>query len=46
VANCADDDQIDNTTISIPLAFRKSIIYGAEGKLDVPDWHRVSGRQE
>jgi hypothetical protein len=43
VDNYADDDQIDNTTISFPIAFRKSIIYGAEGKLEVPDWHRFSG---
>jgi hypothetical protein len=41
--NYADDDQIDNTTISFPIAFWKAIIYGAEGKLDVPDWHRFSG---
>jgi len=26
-----------------PIAFRKAIIYGAEGKLDVPDWHKFSG---
>ena len=43
VANYADDDQIDNTTISFPIAFRKAIIYGAETKLDVPDWHGFSG---
>jgi TonB-dependent Receptor Plug Domain len=43
VNNYADDDQIANTTISFPIAFRKSIIYGAEGKLEVPDWHRFSG---
>jgi hypothetical protein len=43
VDNYADDDQIDNTAISFPIAFRKAIIYGAEGKLDVPDWHRFSG---
>jgi hypothetical protein len=43
VNNYADDDQIDNTTISFPIAFRKSVIYGAEGKIDVPDWHRFSG---
>jgi hypothetical protein len=43
VANYADDDQISNTTISFPIAFRKSIIYGAEAKLDLPDWHRFSG---
>jgi TonB-dependent Receptor Plug Domain len=41
--NYADDDQIENTTISFPIAFRKSIIYGAEGKLDIPDWHHFSG---
>ncbi len=34
VANYADDDQIDNTTISFPIAFQKAIIYGAEGKID------------
>ena len=43
VANYADDDQIENTTISFPIAFRKSIIYGAEAKIDVPDWRRFSG---
>ena len=43
VDNYADDDQIENTTISFPITFRKSIIYGAEGKLEVPDWHRFSG---
>jgi hypothetical protein len=41
--NYADDDQIDNTTISFPIAFRKAMIYGAESKIDVPDWHRFSG---
>jgi hypothetical protein len=43
VNNYADDDQIVNTTISFPIAFRKSIIYGAEAKVDLPDWHRFSG---
>ena len=43
VSNYADDDQILSTTISFPIAFRKSVIYGAEGKLEVPDWHRFSG---
>jgi hypothetical protein len=43
VSNYADDDQIANTTISFPVAFQKSIIYGAEAKLDLPDWHRLSG---
>jgi hypothetical protein len=43
LSNYADDDQIDNTTISFPIAFRKAIIYGAEAKLDLPDWRRFSG---
>jgi hypothetical protein len=43
VGNFADDDQIENTTVSFPIAFRKSVIYGAEGKLDVPEWHHFSG---
>ena len=43
VSNYADDDQIDNTTISFPIAFQKAIIYGAEAKVDVPEWHRFSG---
>jgi hypothetical protein len=42
-ANYADDDQITNTTISFPIAFRKSVIYGAEAKVELPDWHRFSG---
>ena len=41
--NYADDDQIENTSISFPIAFRKAIIYGAEGKLDLPDWGKFSG---
>jgi TonB-dependent Receptor Plug Domain len=43
VNNYADDDQITNTSISFPIAFRKSIVYGAEAKLDLPDWRRFSG---
>jgi hypothetical protein len=43
VGNYADDDQIDNTTISFPIAFRKAIIYGAEGKIDLPEWKHFSG---
>jgi hypothetical protein len=43
VSNYADDDQIDNTTISFPIAFQKSVIYGAETKIEVPDWHHFSG---
>lgn len=43
VSNYADDDQIANTTISFPIAFRKAIIYGAESKLDLPEWGKFSG---
>jgi TonB-dependent Receptor Plug Domain len=43
VDNYADDDQIENTSISFPIAFRKAVIYGAEGKLDLPDWRKFSG---
>ena len=43
VNNFADDDQILNTAVSFPIAFRKAIIYGAEGKLELPHWNRVSG---
>ena len=41
--NYADDDQIENTTISFPIAFRKALIYGAEAKIEVPSWHGLSG---
>lgn len=43
VSNYADDDQIQNTAISFPISFQKAVIYGAEAKLDLPDWHRFSG---
>jgi hypothetical protein len=43
VNNYADDDQILNTSISFPIAFRKAVIYGAEGKLELPHWKRFSG---
>ena len=46
VNNYADDDQIDNTTISFPIAFRKAILYGAEGKLELTPWGRFSGYLE
>ncbi|HTJ29017.1 MAG TPA: TonB-dependent receptor plug domain-containing protein [Acidobacteriaceae bacterium] len=41
--NFADDDQIDSTTISFPIAFRKAIIYGLEGKIEIPEWRHLSG---
>jgi outer membrane receptor for Fe3+-dicitrate len=43
VSNFADDDQLLDTAVSFPIAFRKANIYGAEGKLDIPHWGRVSG---
>jgi len=43
VNNYADDDQLLDTAVSFPIAFRKSDIYGAEGKLDIPHWRRLSG---
>lgn len=43
VNNYADDDQINNTTISFPIAFRNAIIYGAEAKVEIPDWKGFSG---
>jgi hypothetical protein len=39
----ADDDQILSTAVSFPIAFRKAVIYGAEGKLEIPHWGRFSG---
>jgi hypothetical protein len=43
INNFADDDQILSTAVSFPIAFRKAIIYGAEGKIEIPKWGRVSG---
>ncbi|MFZ0759269.1 MAG: TonB-dependent receptor, partial [Candidatus Sulfotelmatobacter sp.] len=42
VNNYADDDQILNTSISFPIAFRKAILYGAEAKLELPHWKSFS----
>ena len=41
--NYADDDPILNTSIGFPIAFRKAVVYGAEAKLDLPHWKRLSG---
>jgi outer membrane cobalamin receptor len=43
VNNFADDEQLLDTAVSFPVAFRKANIYGAEGKLDIPHWGRLSG---
>jgi hypothetical protein len=39
----ADDDVLLNTGVSFPIAFRQATIRGAELKIDLPHWHRVSG---
>ena len=44
VDNFADDDPLLNTAaISLPISFNRASIYGAEGKLDLPHWKRLSG---
>jgi hypothetical protein len=43
LSNFADDNQLQNTTIAFPIAFRKAIIYGFEGKLEMPAWHGLNG---
>jgi hypothetical protein len=43
VNNYADDSQILSTGISFPIAFRKAILYGAEGKLETSHWGPFSG---
>jgi outer membrane cobalamin receptor len=43
VRNYADDDQLLNTGVSYPISFDKSVIYGAEAKLDLLRWGRISG---
>lgn len=40
----ADDDQILSTSVSFPIAFHKSMIYGAEGKLEIAKWKALSGQ--
>lgn len=43
VRNFADDDQLLNTQLSYPIAFDKSVIYGAEGKLSLVRLGRLTG---
>jgi hypothetical protein len=43
VSNYADDDQLLNTGVSYPIAFRKGIIYGAEGKFELLHLGKFSG---
>jgi outer membrane receptor for Fe3+-dicitrate len=43
VNNYADDDQLLNTGVSYPIAFKNAIIYGAEGKLEVVRLGQLTG---
>jgi TonB-dependent receptor-like protein len=43
VRNYADDDQLLNTGVSYPIAFEKSVIYGAEAKLAVIRLGKMNG---
>ncbi len=43
VNNYADDNQIFNTSVGFPIAFEKAILYGVEGKLELPHWKGFSG---
>ena len=43
VRNYADDDQLLNTGVSYPIAFDKSVIYGAEGKLELVRLQKLTG---
>lgn len=41
--NYADDDQLLSTAVSFPISFKKALIYGAEGKIEIPHWGHLSG---
>jgi hypothetical protein len=41
--NYADDNPLLDTSISFPISISRASIYGAEGKLSLPDWHMLSG---
>jgi len=43
VNDFADDNLLLNTPVTFPIAFRKANIYGAEGKIGIPNWGRLSG---
>jgi outer membrane cobalamin receptor len=42
IDNFPDDDVLLNTGVSVPIAFHKATIYGAESKLEIPHWGRLS----
>jgi len=41
--NFADDNPLLDTSISFPIDWRAASIFGAEAKLDLPRWKRISG---
>jgi outer membrane receptor for Fe3+-dicitrate len=41
--NFSDDNQLLNTPVSFPIAFAKGNLYGAEAKIAIPQWKRLSG---
>lgn len=43
VRNFADDDQLLNTGVSYPIAFNKSVVYGAEGKFSLVRLGKLTG---
>jgi len=42
MTDVADDDLLLNTGVSFPIAFREASIKGAEVKVDVPSWRKVT----
>lgn len=43
LSNFADDNPLLDTSISFPISWRSASIFGAEGKVDLPRWKRLSG---
>ena len=43
IRDSGDDDLLLNTGVSFPISFRKTSIYGAEAKLEVPRYANFSG---
>jgi outer membrane cobalamin receptor len=43
VRDFADDDVLLNTGVNFPISFRRGVIYGAEAKLQLPDWRKLAG---
>jgi len=41
--NFGDDDLLLNTGVSLPVTFSRASVYGAELKLEMPQWRRFSG---